>query len=459
MADVITNPKMKAFVESTVNKDFGLSVETVAEKCKNYGRFKHWLNSDVNQIKNVLQTVKDNGVSPAFFASYEKTEGFNSKWGWLNHTRPQGTPTQDAISVSNWIKTQSKNTSDRPAWIDVGNPVDFVPASVKTAGNNHFASMTSGTIGKVIIAGTAAATWAVYYPNGLKKEYNKIQDYADPIKGMYESIEAWGGTLDGSTNPPVDPPPVDGNWGGLDLSQLIEDVTKKMIVMLSTDVFKSGNSTIYTNNYIQLQKQLDTLYKVQPNKNFLSEIEKIFKEFNAGYIPPPTDPDPDPPTPSGQWYFPVKLGSGINFWKRSNWGVGTLQREMTYGTRANGKFHAGYDIGGGGRSHAIYAVADAVVTDIRWVTGGGYSIFLNHTNDEYHTLYLHLVDGSATVSKGDTVSAGQKIATMGATGGNYAIHLHIEFSKTGAFHTSANTVDPEPLLKVTADNKTGLSQP
>ncbi len=68
MADVITNPKMKAFVESTVNKDFGLSVETVAEKCKDYGRFKHWLNSDVNQIKNVLQTVKDNGVSPAFFA-------------------------------------------------------------------------------------------------------------------------------------------------------------------------------------------------------------------------------------------------------------------------------------------------------------------------------------------------------------------------------------------------------
>lgn len=270
--------------------------------------------------------------------------------------------------------------------------------------------------------------------------------------------------VDGTVPDPPDPD-VDGDWGGVDLQGLFTQVKDLVTGMLSQDVFQAGTSKFYSNAYIQLMKQMGNTYKVQANKPFFNELEKTFKDFNDEYIPEPSpdptpDPDPDPdPTPSGKWYFPVKLASGINFWKRANWGVGTLQREMTYGTRSNGKFHAGYDIGGGGISHAIYAVADAVVTDIRWVTGGGYSIFLNHTNDEYHTLYLHLQNNSATVKKGDRVSAGQKIATMGATGGNYAIHLHIEFSKTGAFHTSANTVNPEPLLKVTADNKTALPIP
>nr|WNM55789.1 hypothetical protein CoNPh37_CDS0123 [Staphylococcus phage S-CoN_Ph37] len=41
-----------------------------------------------------MNAVKNAGVSPAFFASYECGEGYNGSWGWLNHTSPQGKATR-----------------------------------------------------------------------------------------------------------------------------------------------------------------------------------------------------------------------------------------------------------------------------------------------------------------------------------------------------------------------------
>lgn len=199
---------LQSFVHSLVSNDFGLSIDLVAEKTKSYGRFASWLNGDVELIKQVLTIVKNNGVSPAFFASYEKTEGYNSSWGWLNHTAVNGNPFSDADSVSKWLVSQSKDMSGVPAWIDYANFNDFVPSDVKATGNADFENMLSGSIGRVVIAGTAAATWEVYYPNGLKAEYNGVQDYGAPITGMMETIIEWGGTGgdggDGGTDPVVD---------------------------------------------------------------------------------------------------------------------------------------------------------------------------------------------------------------------------------------------------------------
>lgn len=196
---VIEDPKLKAFIETGINDSFGLSVDEVAEKCKGYGRFRAWLNSDVTRIKEVLNKVKSMGVSPGFFASYERSEGYNSKWGWLNHTRPYGNPVQDAESVCKWIKSQSKDMNSKPAWIDYANYKDFVPKDIQRDGNAHFKSIKSGAIGRVLIAGTAAATWEVYYPLGLKKEYNGVQNYAPPLKVILDSIEQWGGSATGGS--------------------------------------------------------------------------------------------------------------------------------------------------------------------------------------------------------------------------------------------------------------------
>lgn len=195
---VITNPKMKTFVESPISNDFGLTVDEVSQKCRNYGRFSAWLNGDVSRIKEVLNAVKNVGVSPAFFAAYERTEGYNASWGWLNHTSVNGSPLNDAKTVAQWVVNQSKNTSDKPAWIDFANYKDFVPNNIKQEGNAHFSTLPSGVIGKVVIAGTAAATWEVYYPNGLLAEYNGVQNYGTPINHMIQYIEEWGGTISGS---------------------------------------------------------------------------------------------------------------------------------------------------------------------------------------------------------------------------------------------------------------------
>lgn len=207
MTEVITNEQLRNFVHSQINNTFGLTIAQVANQAKTYGRFSAWLGGDVALIEEVLEIVKARGVSPAFFAAYEKTEGYNSSWGWLNHTYINGSPTFDAHSVSQWVATQSQNMTDSPAWIDYANYNDFVPEAVKTAGNADFMNMTAGSIGRVIIAGTAAATWEVYYPNGLLAEYNGVQNYGAPITGMMETIIDWGGTVDGTGGGGTDPSP------------------------------------------------------------------------------------------------------------------------------------------------------------------------------------------------------------------------------------------------------------
>lgn len=202
MPEVIQNVKMKNFVESPVSSEFGLTIDQIAEQCKSWGRFNAWLNQDVPRIRQILTIVQENGVSPAFFAAYERTEGYNASWGWLNHTSVNGSPETDAASVAAWVASQSRSTSDGPAWIDFANYNDFVPESVKASGDAHFSTLPLGTIGRVVIAGTAAATWEVYYPNGLKAEYNGVQDYGAPINHMIQYIEEWGGNISGGGSLP-----------------------------------------------------------------------------------------------------------------------------------------------------------------------------------------------------------------------------------------------------------------
>ena len=71
----------------------------------------------------------------------------------------------------------------------------------------------------------------------------------------------------------------------------------------------------------------------------------------------------------------------------------------------------------------------------------GNVIVIKHKDDNnntYFTLYAHLVYGSTKVSVGDTVYAGQRIATMGGTGWGTCIHLHFE-TRTGTYSSSGFT--------------------
>lgn len=306
---LIEDKKLDKFVHSKINNSFDLSVDDVAKNVTNCGRFSAWLDGNVSEIKKVLNAVKDEGVSPAFFGAYECGEGYNASWGWLNHTTPQGDPVQDARSVAKWIVSQSKSNTDNPAWIDYANYNDFVPNNVKSEGNADFQKMPSGAIGKVVIAGTAAATWEVYYPNGLKASYNGVQDYGKPLTEMYQNIESWGGSLDGDSDGGDDGDNGNGgddgddgddgdgglgdiDWGDLfpndpvgAVKKVINGVIDKLEEYTNWDMHSIGNDKFFSNNYFNITKTFDNTYRLKLNVNVFDELKDMInppKDDNDG---------------------------------------------------------------------------------------------------------------------------------------------------------------------------------
>lgn len=183
-----------------------------------------------------------------------------------------------------------------------------------------------------------------------------------------------------------------------------------------------------------------------------NDLVGIVNDLVANQTPPSGGGGTDSSGYSNNRVFPVDYNrSGINFWTRAT------QPDMSYGERW-GTLHSGWDIGGGGSSHPIYATTDGVVRFSGSKTGGiGNCIYIEHTADGYWSNYMHLA--SMSVSVGQTVKAGDRIGTMGNTGGDYAIHLHYELSPDGVFHSGGNTVNPQAYLGITGDNTTNLPRP
>lgn len=96
------------------------------------------------------------------------------------------------------------------------------------------------------------------------------------------------------------------------------------------------------------------------------------------------------------------------------------QITSAYGDR-NGEFHSGVDLIG---DSTVMSVMSGKVLVVGWCDVGGNYIAIKH-DDGYISCYFHL--DSTCVSKGATVTQGQKIGTMGQTGsGAQGIHLHFE---------------------------------
>ena len=317
----MANTMIKKYIHSKVNDSFELSVDEVAKNVGGYGRFKYWLNGNQSRIKEVLNAVKDAGVSPAYFASYEAGEGYNGSWGWLNHTTPQGDPVQDAIATANWIVKQSKDMNGEPAWIDYANYVDFVPADVKAEGNADFKSLPSGTIGRVTVAGTAAATWEVYYPKGLSASYNKVQDYGKPLTDQYKKIIAWGGKIDGKGGSDDDD---DGSSSGNDnggndngsgsvgdsivdvLKNAMTDLIEKIEDAMNWHLHSIGTDKYFSNALFTLEKTFNNTYKISMGQKLLDDMKDLINSVDTGNNGgegdnPKDDEDdkPDPPSEGG----------------------------------------------------------------------------------------------------------------------------------------------------------------
>ena len=105
-------------------------------------------------------------------------------------------------------------------------------------------------------------------------------------------------------------------------------------------------------------------------------------------------------------------------------GLGRLT--SSYGRRW-GRLHAGIDLASGVGS-PIRAVTNATVLSAGWEGGYGRCVRLVH-NDGTVTVYAHL--SSINVSKGERVSAGERIGREGNTGQSTGPHLHFEVRING----------------------------
>ena len=108
----------------------------------------------------------------------------------------------------------------------------------------------------------------------------------------------------------------------------------------------------------------------------------------------------------------------------------------TFGPR-NGGFHHGLDIAAP-KGSEIKAARCGRVEFVGWLNVYGRTVIIDHGNG-YQTLYAH--NDQFLVEEGQYVVAGEKIATIGATGNTTGPHLHFEIIIDG------QRVDPLDFLR------------
>ena len=293
---LIKDKNLELFMKNAVSYDYGMKIDDIVPLCVGKSRFEVWCGNDKANIKRVLQQAQKNGFSPMLFACYEMNEGYNSKYGWLNRTWVQGNYLEDCNAVTKDLVAVSKNMNFMPAWYDADprNTVHFVPKSVQTEGNSDFENrMIKGSVGRLYIPATAAATWEVYYPLGLKKEYNLVQDYAKPLTHAMNTILKNGGVLEGGQNPPVKPKPNEPKpypepednkdnkvVNTFDFTEFFnefsEGVQKEIHKMLNRKIYEYNNDNKISNQLLQINKTYSNTYNIKLNKTFSDMLKDIF---------------------------------------------------------------------------------------------------------------------------------------------------------------------------------------
>ena len=129
------------------------------------------------------------------------------------------------------------------------------------------------------------------------------------------------------------------------------------------------------------------------------------------YVPIPED---GPVGLVGSWYWPTARPYIIT---------------SPFGWRW-GKLHEGIDISGTGHGSPIYAANSGVVLDATYQWMNGNYVVIDHRNG-YTSVYAHMA--SLSVKKGENVTIGQQIGTMGQTGYAFGVHLHFSIYK-GPFY-------------------------
>lgn len=109
-----------------------------------------------------------------------------------------------------------------------------------------------------------------------------------------------------------------------------------------------------------------------------------------------------------------------------------------YGWRG-GDFHDGLDISGTGYGSPIYAANNGTVVEAGYTSVNGNYVYINHNNG-YYSIYGHM--SSLNVKKGQVVSMGDRIGSMGNSGWAFGTHLHFGIFYGYPFRSGSYTVNP-----------------
>lgn len=181
----------KEFLKLPINYDFKVNEAKMIASVKQSAKGIARLGGSEENIKRVVDIVRKNGMSPEMFFAYELQENGTSL-GWLNHTSYTGDPYTDAESVSKWAVQTANSTGEvHMAWDDISNQYYTTPADKQAAGQDFANKLPSGTIGRLYLAATAAACWALFDREALSVNVNQVTNYGDPVKGCMDLLNTW----------------------------------------------------------------------------------------------------------------------------------------------------------------------------------------------------------------------------------------------------------------------------
>ena len=181
------------YAKNMITDEFDVDYEKMFNSYLGFPRIQAWgLNSraSFNQLNEI---IRSQGVSPVFFWAYESGEGYNPSTSFLNHFYTNGSSAQEECRrTAAWVHSESQ-TSGSLAWYDAMYPYYTSPADKQAKGNAYMAETQPGMIARVMLKGTAAATWAMFDPDALSGSVNGVQDYSDPFKHQMSAIASWQG--------------------------------------------------------------------------------------------------------------------------------------------------------------------------------------------------------------------------------------------------------------------------
>ena len=144
-------------------------------------------------------------------------------------------------------------------------------------------------------------------------------------------------------------------------------------------------------------------------------------------------PVPVAPTPLAGGVFPVQ----------GSWSFGGP--DARFGAPRTGHTHQGQDVIAAQGTPLVAPIAGTITWRAYQAAGAGYYVVL-HGTDGRDYVFMHFADGSLVVDKGDVVTAGQRLGSVGATGDADGPHLHFEIWPNGWYADGSQPIDPLPDL-------------